>query len=649
MPSDNLTPKFTLKQYEAYESAPLWQKDSSDFRSESEQEQYWTRQIKTWISQYNEAFKAITTQWQESQQYVENVPARSFDVFVPEVAIATERVPFALLSLMELLSYIYSNYPQPTFASPSSEFDQYAGALKQTADIELKMNSFNITMFDTGVSVGICGVGIHKQYIDYDQVGPFGEQGKIIIQRIDPLKISIDPKAARLNWDDLQYICYTDNLDLGVAMKMFKEHKHKMKAEFQTEENQKNPDGEFGTNLTSPVPNPIEGNTTGRNKVKITECWFKDDRQKFVAETESVVNKELGINDDGDTETNPNYDPDQPEIYTRPKLDKDGYVIGEMVPAYPDGRCIVIANDKHIVADFANPFWHKRAPFIFFRGRPSTRLVTTGDLTDIIRIDKKLNDTYSRIHVMMQQEVERPMVAETNTFRTPRSWFRVSGMATSIIVKNTGKEFGRLPPTEIPQFVFLYLQKLEMLLQKTMAVAGIMQGQLTEGSQLSAEAISSLQGMSQGVIKMKAEFVAEGIKEEGYQLMWNIRQTYPENITIPITLPDGSTKQVKWNEKDAASDYIVDIESGSGLPGSHSMPANQVIPLFREGLIDQAAALQALRFNGWQNIIQRMKSDKLGKIEAEAAGRAMGIRIKQFEKETDGGAGRIKKADQGNA
>src|SRR5207245_2644405 len=130
-------------------------------------------------------------------------------------------------------------------------------------------------------------------------------------------------------------------------------------------------------------------------------------------------------------------------------------------------------------------------------------------------IDRKLNDIYQRIHTMAQCEIERPMMAETNTFRTPRAWMRMSGQATAVIVKNPGREFARLPFMEIPQFVFVYIQKLEQALDKVMAIAGIMQGKIAEGAQLSAEAVSSIQGMANNVLKMKAELIAEGMKELG--------------------------------------------------------------------------------------------------------------------------------------
>ena len=488
--------------------------------------------------------------------------------------------------------------------------------------------------------------GFSKCMLIMTRKRPYNHEGKIVIQKIDPSRISIDPKAKRLKWEDMGFVIYKDTFDLDQARKLFKGGADKIEDYFQVTNDDKDVDQQYGTNLKSPVPNPIEGNATIRNRVEIMECWFEDSRLKVVANTEGGVYKATIVVPDvpGSKKPNPDHDPDKPDIYTRPAVDEDGYVIGEMVEAYPHGRCIVIAGEKSVVQDFANPYWHNKAPFVFFKARPSRALITVGDLIPIMKIDRKINDILSKIHIMAQQEIERPMIAQTNTFKTPRAWFKMSGQASAVIVKNPGSEFMRMPPTEIPQFPFIYLQELMKQLEKAMAVAGIMQGKLQEGSQLSAEAVSSIQGMATSVLKMKAELIAEGIKELGYQLMWNIRETYPQNITVNLQEPDGTKTTVNWNEDNASDDYLVDIESSSGLPGQQDANAQQIIPLYRDGLIDRPAALQALRkiVPDWKYVVARMKQDDLKKIEADAAGKAMGTNIRKLESNKENAGGTMK-------
>lgn len=631
--------RFTPSEYEAYEALPKWKLDNAEWTDEKEYHEYWAKTILNWQKQYKEEYGAVQSQWTKAAEYIDKLPDKSFDIFVPDIDIASARLPFALCGLLQQVSMLYSNYPQPQYIAPSMDFDQYVAALNATKNIELKQNSFNALMFDVGIDVGYASFGCLKTYVDTDSEGPYGKEGKIVIQKMDPMKVAFDPKAKRLKWEDLAFIMVEDDYDLGTARRMFKGGAHLID-EGMTDRQGANNDGLFGHNMVSPVPNPIEGNAALRDQVQIIECWFKDDRLKFVADLELVDNPEF-LDEEllGLPIPNPDYDPDKPSSYTRAKIDDDGYVVGEWIPAYPDGRCIVLAAGKTAILDFANPYWHKRAPFTFFRGRPSRRLVTTGDLTDLVTIDMKKNDILSRVHIMCQNEIERPMVAETQTFRTPRAWMRMSGQSTSVIVKNPGREFMRLPPTEIPQFPWVYLQQLDRAMDMAMAVAGVMRGDLTEGSQLSAEAVSSLQGMATSMLKMKAELIAEGIKDLGYQLMYLQRQTYDMNIQIPVVTPDGEKMTVNWNDKEAASNYIVDIQSGTGLPGADSAQQAAAVPLFAQGLIDRQAALQDLRRPDWKEITSRMDKKKLDEETAQAAGRAMGLQIKGIQKE-DGKAGR---------
>lgn len=647
MAAKGIMPKYTLEQYEKYINLPTWQRDNNEFQTEADYENYWVGEIGKWKKQYDDQFKTTVTQWQDAISYIELVPAKSFDIFVPEVAVATDRIPIALAGMMEQVAMLYSNYPQPTYSSPNEAEDQYAAALNQFSQIELKANNFNSLMFDLGIDVSYASLGVLKVYVDYDQKGPFDHEGKIVIHRVDPQCIAFDPKAKRLKWEDMGFLIYTDTFDLNVARKLFKGGAAKIGAVFQEVKEPENDDNMYGTNLKSPVPNPIAGNQSNRDRIEISECWFKDGREKFQADTETVLNKPFIDDPDspGTKKANPDHDKDKPEVYTRPAVDAAGFVVGQMVPAYPHGRCIVTAGNKRVALDFANPYWHNKAPYVFFRGRPTRSLITTGDLCNIMKLDKKINDILSRIHIMAQNEIERPMVAFTNTFKTPRAWFKMSGQATAVIVKTPGSEFGRLPVTEIPQFPFVYLDILQRQLEKQLAIAGIMSGQMAEGAQLSAEAIGSVQGMATSVLKMKAELIAEGIKELGYQLSWNIRETYPENITVNLQQPDGTSIPVQWDENNAAADYMVDIESSSGMPGQQDAGAAQVIPLYREGLIDRDAALQMLRKQvpNWKQVAARMKTDNLKKIEADATGRAMGTNLKKLEsnKESAGGTQKL--------
>jgi hypothetical protein len=552
----------------------------------------------------------------------------NFDVFDPDKATAIERIPYAMAAVKQQVSLLYGNYPQPQYISPSANFDKYAEVLNQNAQIEYKANGLNSLMFDLGMDVAYAGFGVLKAYVDTDEPGPFGKDGKIIIRKMDPAKISVDPKAKRLKWCDLQYIIVEEELDLGTARRMYPGAKitEKMKGAAKPAR-----DGMYGKNIISPVSIVGERASNRRDKVKILECWFKDDRLKFVAEEESIENRPEIINTEtGLPEPNPDYDPEKPEIYDAPKVDEDGHVVGEWVPAYPDGRCIVLAGDTTVVQDFENPYWHRQAPFVFFRGSPSRKLMAVGDLTNIVKIDKKINDLMGRIHIMAQAEIERPIVADNRALRPPRMIYRLSGTATSVLVITPGSQFGRMPPTEIPQFPWVLLQRYDKAMDLVMAAAGITRGQVEEGSQLSAQAMSSLNDFAAGMLKTKAELIAEGMKDLGYQIQWLQRETYDDGIEIPISMPDGTTETVNWNQREAKSDYIMGIESGTGLPGAMAQQSQFGLSLWDKGLIDRTKALQMARIDDWQTIVDRIKTEEASRIQTDAFGRALGLYVKKL-------------------
>ena len=637
--------KFTPAEYEKYLKLPTWQLDNEEWDDEDSYHHHWSGTILDWQRSYKEQYDALVDQWKTAIEYVEEHPdTADFDVFAPEIATAKTRVPYAISAIRQKVSMLYCNYPQPQYISPTMQFDQYVSAFQQQGVIELKANDFNSLMFDLGIDVEYSGWGVLKMYVDTDKPGPFGKKGKITIHKLDPAKVAVDPKAKRLRWDCMQFVMVEDDMDLGTARRTFKGAAHRITEDLKGTR-QPTKDGMYGHHLMSPVPTIGENNTTHRSQVNVIECWFKDDRLKFVANEVTKENEPTKVTEDGIV-ANPDYDPDKPQVYDEPEVDDDGYVVGDWIPAYPDGRCIVLCGDKTVVQDFANPFWHKRAPFIFYRGNPSRKLFPVSDLVNIVKIDKKKNDLLSRVHIMAQCEIERPMIADNKAFRPPRMVYKLSGSSTAVLVIQQGSMFQRMPFQEIPQFIWALLKEYDNDMDMVMASAGIQRGQIAEGSQLSAEAVSSLNGMAAGVLKMNAELIAEGNKELGYQMLWLQRETYDEDIVIPVALPDGTTEQVQWHEQEAQSDYIVDIESGTGLPGADAAQSSQGMNLWRESLIDRPKALQMMKFNDWQAICQRMDARERDLISTDAAGRAQGLYLKKILEpdKKDGGAGRKQQA-----
>ena len=211
-------PKFTPEEYAEYCSQPYWRLDGHN--TEEENDSYWSQEIKKMVQAYEQYAKDTKVEWNDAFRYVEEMPSKNVDAFVPDTAIAKEKLPYALWAGVEQVATLFGNLPVPKFLSPSEPLDQYTNALEQITDIELKDNDFNSLAYDMGWDLGITSLGILKVYVDYDQPGPYGQQGKIVIQRIDPMNVAFDTKAKRLKWCDLGYFIVRDTVDLGSLRKV---------------------------------------------------------------------------------------------------------------------------------------------------------------------------------------------------------------------------------------------------------------------------------------------------------------------------------------------------------------------------------------------------------------------------------------------
>ena len=97
-------PKYTLEEYEKYINQPQWKLDSADNKSEQDYSAKWAKTIHAWNREYQSQYKTTLAQWDEAVGYIELVPAKTFDIFVPDVAVAQERLSIALNAVIEQIA-----------------------------------------------------------------------------------------------------------------------------------------------------------------------------------------------------------------------------------------------------------------------------------------------------------------------------------------------------------------------------------------------------------------------------------------------------------------------------------------------------------------------------------------------------------------
>lgn len=639
--------KFSLKEYEEYCRKATWELDSDRFSEETDYEDYWYATITDWVHQSQTKFDTWKKKCQNVIDDLEGVRLTYNANYDDEMSIANEPVPLNYAQVHEQVALLSANYPHPIYLPQQDSEAQYVSALNVMKDITLKMNSFQTKYIDAEYDTSIYDVAFFKTGIDDSLKGPFGQEGRITIDVLNPRFVHLDPKATRLDWEYMSYIVIDHFMELGAVRKKWPDKGYLVPES--TGEYLYDEDGDRNLHnfITSPIPKFNAGETTARKMVRVRECWFKDARLKFVGDTE------LHINMPG-TET---YDPDMPLQYECPKTDSKGKVVGSWEPAYPDGRCIIIA-DRFVVADMPNPFLHGEAPIIFKQGSPHANLVQAGDAWRLGRLTRKFNDVLKRIMRYAQTEIERPMIADVSTFPSPRLFYETNNRSNSILVTSQGKggTFGRIQPTEIPQFAQPLLSFLRGIMDEFSGVSGVMRGNVSDGAQLSAEALSSLQQFSSSKMKLRSEYSADSMKNLGYQLMWLIRQQYDQKITLDVLQPDGTKTSIDWeadkvtfNGEDgekkevlAREDYLVDIQSGTGTPGAQQQIGGLAKQLYDDNAIDQIEYLKAVKWPNPEAVVARMQEAKGKQIFTEGVGRAFGQNVRKIEK-MDGQPGRKEK------
>jgi hypothetical protein len=396
-------------------------------------------------------------------------------------------------------------------------------------------------------------------------------------------------------------------------------------------------------NILSPVNKLARGQTWKRQKIKVYEAWFKDSRLKFVPEREDKTS----IDENGEERF-------ESQVL---KLDADGYVMGDWVPAYPKGRCIVVCEGV-VLEDMPNRLPHGRCPFIPVKQAPSKTLFIPGDATRIVDLAIKMNDILSRLHCYMQSEIERPMHASMGVFPNAQYYKKVPNKSDRIIFINPQGVFMRPPAVEPPAATFTLLQEYQQYLDLISGSSAVMRGQIPQGAQMSADSISSMQQFASSRLQLKAKSLASAVKELTFQVMWLLRYVMDENVQVQVTMPDGSSQTINWESDKAIFEtgdeeqiadlisresYVVDIKAGTGTPNAQAAQQNVADKLYDMKALTREALLDAYQYPNRQVINKQLDEKEKNDVAAEAMGRKVGMRVAQIEKES--GPGRRTKSE----
>ena len=641
---------FTPEEYEEYKEREQWkdgfhggETGTLDITYE-DYERYYVAVVDDWIRQSKVHFKSVKKEWAQAVKRFESFVDRVREISASGTDPAYTNLPFLYHGIMEIVAMLFDSLPRPTFQSRQAQVDDFAGALNYFASWELDANDFDMLMYGIGLDVQLFNLGVLKLTVDDTKDGPFSRHGRIEIRKTEPRYCHPDPFASQLDWKYMQFFIESSPYDIGDIRQLYPDAGFRVRPELsysvsRADEDEGNYIDEVEHSvIDSPSKNPLAGpfSVGERGRAMLNECWLKDDTLIFEAEEEWFQN---AVSPDGENQAE--LIEDAGHGFFKPSIDPDtGYVRGKWVKKYPHGRYIVTAN-KVLLLDIPNPYPHKGLPYVFFRGRPSKTCLSPGDATYLMLVERKLNDLLNRVMRMAQANIERPTIADGTAFDAPKKWHNIESAADLILQVRPGSKFEKMQAGEIPAFVEPFVQFLQGFMNDLKGVNEVMQGKLSEGSQLSAEALSNLQDQAGTMGRMKARFLEAGLKETGFILMWLIRWTYQSDVTVQII--DPSTKQpadVKWDPDSAGEDdYVCVMHAGSSLPGAKQGAFQQAMSMYRERIVDDEYVLETAQIPGASRVLQRKRQKELEDIYATAAGKALGVSINQVAK-TDGAPGR---------
>ena len=564
-------PKLDLKIKPAKD--PIWKRDGH--LTEEAYEEHMVRLVDDLLDESERAWKMTKQRWMHADKRLEL--DLIFDILQSSTAIKSD-LPLVPQAIEEKIAVQVESLPRPSIVARQETQEQFVGALNQFVGEELDSNDFDILMMKIALDMARFNLGIIKQSVDPYGTGPFGQKGKILLKRVDPRHINPDPLST--TFEGCRYIIEARPMDLSDIRELFPLRGQEVGSEAAFTLNRRGETRADEIEVSQGSSGSVH--TIGeRQRALVKEMWIRDDRKEFIPE----------LDEDGN------------EI-----LDSDGKAVGRVQKIYPHGRLVITAN-KVLLLDIANPFRHGQFPYTFFPGRVSARLLSYGDVEVLARIEDKINQLHKDMIKNARVNMNSPWIVDSHAFDSPSKMHNITNVPGLVLPVRPGAKVYRLPPAELPQFIFPMLNWLKGIFDDVLGIQSISRGQLEKGAQLSAEAIQSLQGTATSRIRLKSRLLENSLKHLGHLLQWNIRQFYPAGLQTEMADPSNPGKKVAltWSDAAAQSDYAVAVQAGSSLPGSKQSMSAMALALWNAGLLGPRTTLKMMEFPGADAAVEERK------------------------------------------
>lgn len=551
-------------------------------RDEDEHEQNMVRLVDDLLEESKSKWRDLKTRWARAAMRL-----HMFDKLAVRAGVDRTDLPITPQAIEESIALLLEGLSRPQPHSRDSTQDGFVGALTHFFDRELVANSFDLLMGRVMYDQKINFMGIVKTTYETGKPGPYTNDGRITMRAVSAQYFYPDPLARGPRWEDSKYWIFAEPEDKTSIMARFPGKGHLVKPE--------NAYTMARTEQEAEGVKAVGAYTIGkRQRVLVKECWIKDDRKMFVPELDEY-GEEIPI-----------------DVKALGSEKGKQVVKGEWVPKYPNGRLIVTAGDV-LLYDGDNPFPHGEPPYTLFPARISDEILDWSDVELLGLIEDKINRLHKDMIRNARVNMNAPWVADRNCFDSPRKFNLLVNDPGLVLPVTPGSKIMRLPPAELPQFIFPLLTWLRGIFDDLLGIQAVMRGQLEKGSQLSADAVENLQVSSTSRLRFRARLLEDGLKRLGHQLEWMIREFYPSEFTVNTKDPRTNEEvPLKWTAPpQECGNFEIQIETGSGLPGSKENGSALYLKLWQLDLIPRQVVLEALRVPNAEAIAAQMDKDDL--------------------------------------
>lgn len=282
---------------------------------------------------------------------------------------------------------------------------------------------------------------------------------------------------------------------------------------------------------------------------------------------------------------------------------RSSVMVKKKVPLYPYGRRMIAVGDA-IADDRANPFAHKRIPYIPLKERPAVKFYPRCSIDRIASLQDLLNRMVSMIfdaaHLTANPIWRLPLnsdLADEEVTNAPGAVQR-----EDVISLKMGK---REKGPEMPAYV---LQFLDFIIRQIRELSG-----LTEAStggkgkgQQAAETVSMYQEAAGVAFRPSLRCVEEAVVELGVHFKGLVSQFYTNERIIRYEDHAGIEQQTSYVGTRLTAPMQVQVKAGSMLPSSPTARLNYALQLINTPAFDIPELLKNLEEVGIIDSATRM-------------------------------------------